>query len=663
MRAALLLAATADAVSNQNFKTVIDLLNGLKADLVNEANEEQTNWAKLKVWCESAIGESANEMEEQTLKVEEFTGKVAGQNANIVKYTKERDDAATGESTMKLDIAASLAEREEANGKYEANNEELTGILGQVDEVIGKLKGLSDTAAVEPSLLQQTERLLERYSGASSSAATAIELLQQPVQGTDYAYTVKSGGVLEILEELKNQFTQEQQDATEKESRQANAYEIKKQELESKLAVYVDSKENAISAITDAEEKRGYAQAKLDTAKLSLKQATKFNGDTKKDCTGYALTYDEAQKTRAAEKAAIEQALEILSEGAVETGSAHLAEAVEADLSLMQLSASKVALSVAEPQREAARFLKQQARSLDSKVLMQIAQLASVDPFGKVKDLIRTLIEKLQEEVSNSSDKQMWCEQEMAKNQRQLDAAEEKKLGAQATLDANTANLAEAKESLAELKQQLADLRKSVSDGEQQRVTESKDNAKIISESNSAVEAVERAIEVLESVFSGQDAEALMQTESRQPEFGGEMPSAVPTGSSAAAGGSNVIASLEELGAKMRTHAQAVATEEAEAATNWRKVKKEMETEITIKETNERNTKSDVASLTTSLAEAKDDLKLAEENLKSATKYRQESLEPQCVQTAVSFEERNKKRQAEIESLQQALEILSQPAV
>jgi hypothetical protein len=48
MRAALLLAATADAVSNQNFKTVIDLLNGLKADLVNEANEEQTNWAKLR---------------------------------------------------------------------------------------------------------------------------------------------------------------------------------------------------------------------------------------------------------------------------------------------------------------------------------------------------------------------------------------------------------------------------------------------------------------------------------------------------------------------------------------------------------------------------------------------------------------------------------------
>jgi len=516
---------------------------------------------------------------------------------------------------MKLDLTAALAEREEANGKYEANNEELTGILGQVDEVIVKLKGLSDTAAVEPALLQKTEKLLSRYAGISSSAATAVELLQQPVQGKDYAYTVKSGGVVEILEELKDQFTTGQQNATETESRQVNAYEIKKQELESKLAVYVENKESAISAITDAEEKRGFAQSKLDAAKLALEQATKFNADTSKDCTGYALTYDEAQKTRAAEKAAIEQALEILQSGAAATGSAHLADATEADLSLMQLSNKATAN---EPQRDAARYLKQQAKNLDSKVLMQLAQLATVDPFSKVKDLIRTLITKLQEEVNNASDKQMWCEQEMAKNQRQLDAAEEKKLGAQATLDSNTANLAESKESLAELKQQLADLRKSVSDGEQQRVQESKDNAKIVAESNAAVESVEKAIEVLETVFSGQEAEALMQTEAKQPNFGGDMPSPVPKASGAAAGGSNVIVALEELGAKMRTHAQAVATEESEAATNWRKFKKEMETEITIKETNERNTKSEIASLTTSLQEAKDDLKLAEENLKSA---------------------------------------------
>lgn len=660
MRSPLVLAVAAEAVSNQGFKTVIDLLDGLKKDLVSEANEEQVNWAKLKVWCESAIGESGNEIEEQALKVEEYTGKVAAQNANIVKFTDARDVAATGEQTMKLDLGAALSQRDEANGKYVENNEELTGILRQVDEVVVKLKGLSDTAAVEPSLLQKTESLLGKYSVGSPAVTSVVELLQQPVQGKDTAYQLKSDGVVEILEELKAQFTQEQQDATEKESRESQAYEIKKDELESKLEVYIKNKESSIYSITDAEEKRGYAQSKLDAAKLALDQATAFNASTKKDCTGYALTYDEAQKTRAAEKAAIEKALEILSSGAAETGSAHLADATEADLSLMQLSSKS---AVTEPQRDAARYLKKQAQSLDSKVLMQLAQLASVDPFSKVKGLIRDLIEKLQEEVANASDKQMWCEQEMAKNQRQLDAAEEKKLGAQATLDANTANLAEAKESLKELKQQLADLRKSVSDGEKQRAQESTDNTKIISESNAAVESVEQAIEVLETVFSGEEAEVLMQTSVKQPSFGGEMPGAVPQASGAAAGGSNVIAALQELGAKMETHAQAVKTEESEAATNWRKSKKEMETAITIKSTNERNTKSDIASLTSSLGEAGDDLKLATENLGSATKYRQESLEPQCVQTAVSFEEREKKRQAEIESLKQALEILSQPAV
>lgn len=656
MRAALFLAATAEAAHNQQFQTVINLLNQLKSEGVDEQNREQTNWAKLKVWCENAIGESKNEMEEQTRKVDEYTGKVAGQNANIVKYTADRDTAAEGEVTMKDDLAVSLAQRELANGAFEANNAELTGILGQVDEVIVKLKGLSDTAAVEPSLLQQTQNILSKYTGVSSSASTAIQLLQQPVQGTDYAYQVKSGGVVEILEDLKQQFTKEQQDATETESREVNAYEMKKQECEAKLATFTANKENAISAFTDAEEKRGFAQGKLDAAKLALKQASEFNSNTNKDCMGYALAYDEASKTRAAEKAAIEEALEILQSGAAETGAANLKDATEADLSFLQVNAK---VTVSEPQRDAARFLKHQAETLDSKILMQLAQVATADPFAKVKDLVRDLIAKLQDEVANASDKQMWCEQEMAKNQRKLDASEEKKLNAQATLDAHTANLANAKDSLAELKTQLADLRQSVAEGEQQRVAESKDNARIIKESNEGVEAVEKAIEVLETVFSRDEA-ALVQEQ--QPAFGGERPSAVPQASGAAAGGNNVIAALEELGAKMRTHAQAVAAEESEAATNWRKSRKEMETDITIKETNERNNKSEIASFTTELSQAKDDLKLSMENEKAATKYRQESLEPQCVQTAVSFEERNKKRQAEIESLQQALEILSQPA-
>jgi len=656
MRAALFLAATAEATQNQQFKTVINLLNTLKDEGVAEQNAEQKNWAKLKVWCENAIGESKNEMEEQKLKFDEFSGKVAGQEANIVKYTDARDTAETSEVTMKDDLAAALAQRQLANGAFEANNAELTGILGQVDEVIVKLKGLSDTAAAPPSLLQETEKILSRYTGASSAASTALGLIQQPVQGQDYAYQVKSGGVVEILEELKQQFTTEQQEATETESRQVNAYEMKKQECEAKLATFTANKENAIAAITDAEEKRGFAQAKRDAAKLALEQATTFNANTSKDCTGYALAYDEASKTRAAEKAAIEEALEILQGGAAATGAANLSDATEAE-ALLQVNAR---VMVSEPQRDAARYLKHQAESLDSKILMQLAQVATADPFAKVKDLVRDLIAKLQDEVANASDKQMWCEQEMAKNQRKLDAADEKKLGAQATLDAHTANLAASKDSLAELKQQLADLRKSVAEGETQRVEESKDNARIVKESNEGVEAVEKAIEVLEAVFTNTTDEALVQVQ--QPNFGGDRPSAVPNASGAAAGGSNVIVALEELGAKMRTHAQAVAAEEAEAATNWRKSKKEMETDIQIKETNERNTKSEIAEFTTSLSQAKDDLKLAMENQKAATKYRQESLEPQCVQTAVSFEERNKKRQAEIESLQQALEILSQPA-
>lgn len=63
-----------------------------------------------------------------------------------------------------------------------------------------------------------------------------------------------------------------------------------------------------------------------------------------------------------------------------------------------------------------------------------------------------------------------------------------------------------------------------------------------------------------------------------------------------------------------------------------------------------------------SLSDALADIESSEDALTGEKDYKRLQIDPKCVETGVSFEDRQAKRQAEIESLQDALKILSQVA-
>ena len=57
-------------------------------------------------------------------------------------------------------------------------------------------------------------------------------------------------------------------------------------------------------------------------------------------------------------------------------------------------------------------------------------------------------------------------------------------------------------------------------------------------------------------------------------------------------------------------------------------------------------------------SDAKEELEAAQGALDVADKYYQETLAPECVNSATSYEERVQQREAEIQSLQEALQLL-----
>merc|ERR1719183_1558650 len=118
---------------------------------------------------------------------------------------------------------------------------------------------------------------------------------------------------------------------------------------------------------------------------------------------------------------------------------------------------------------EAVRAVRDLAHKMKSAALAQLAQRMAVamraggsagDPFAKVKDLIRNMIEKLNKEAEADATEKAFCDKEMSETEAKKvdkEAAIEK---LQTKIDSMAAKSAKLKEEVAELEKELAALAK-----------------------------------------------------------------------------------------------------------------------------------------------------------------------------------------------------------
>ena len=97
---------------------------------------------------------------------------------------------------------------------------------------------------------------------------------------------------------------------------------------------------------------------------------------------------------------------------------------------------------------------------------------------------------------------------------------------------------------------------------------------------------------------------------------------------------------------------------EAEAGDAFQKYSADSATNKAVKETDVKHKTSKRQETESALAEAKKDLAATSDELTAAMDY-YDKLKPSCVDAGVSYEDRVERRKAVIESLQEALKILS----
>merc|ERR1719387_851074 len=274
----------------------------------------------------------------------------------------------------------------------------------------------------------------------------------------------------------------------------------------------------------------------------------------------------------------------------------------------------------------------------------QVKSEAREGPFDKVKGLIESMIMRLEKQAAEEAEAKAFCDTETSKSkakQAELTATSDK---SQVRIEKATATIAELKEQIKTLQAQMAEMDAAQAEATALRNKEHEEYLKSSKDFKDSAEAVAGAIAVLQEYYSSGSFVQAKQA----PELGGAKTDIADT-----------IMSMLEVAESDFTSllAEAEASEKA-AQSSYDKLTEQNTVTKTANTQEVKGMEGEVKSQETALLNYKEDFATTGKELDAVLAYL-DKLKPQCETKVMSYAERVAKREAEIESLKEALEILS----
>jgi len=629
--------------------------------------DEEIKFSAFATWCTNIRRTKAAEVQKgsdlmlrQEAKIQKAAARIKSATSraqeleeDVGRWQKDKKSASAVRAMEKTDYTSTAADYQES----------IDAIAGAIATLKKQDVDRPQTALVQQALLQvQSQKLVPSHAKralaaflqqADSTRSMNDELGLMPAAPEANAYENQSGGVIEMLEKLQTEFADKKSQLDSEEMNAQHAFEAIMQQLADNIenANHEVSKKKDIAAETQ--------QLKAETegdlaATTSERNEDRVNlGDADSLCKTKSQDYEKRQELRAAEITAISKAIEIIGSAAVAgSGDKHL----PALMQIRQRAASLVSFRSSQQspiQDRIAAFLAERAKSTNSKLLALVSQRVAVDPFSKVKKMVKDLIVKLMEEGTAETEHKGWCDTELTTNKqtREVKSAEISKLSAQAEdLGATIASLAD---DIKTLTAEVAELDAAMAKQSAERSESKAKNTQTVEDAKGGQLAVTQAISVLKEFYAkAADATALTQEAVAQPAtFDGAY-----TGMGTSGGG--VIDFLEVILSDFARLEAETTNGESTEQEDYEKFMQESKMDKALKEnmaSHKDATKTDKES---ALHTTSNDLKVTQEQLDKAVAY-YDKLKPTCVDSGITYEERVKRREEEIVSLQEALKILA----
>jgi len=664
-------SAITDSSKTNPLEKVIEMMSDLQQKIIGEGKEAQAVYDEFAEWCEEQSKSLGFSIKTGKAEAEELNAVIEKAVADIGEFDEKIGELTSTISTDEADLKAATAIREKEHGLFVTEEADLVDTVDTLERAIGiieremaKNPGAAFTQIRNAGNLAKALRLLVDSTAISTSDADRLTALLQnknhettlqedhdaetaELGAPDPAvYKSKGGGIVEVLSDLLTDAQSQLDEARKTETDSQFNFDTLKLELED--AIKFGNKELAKTEKKKAAaaETKGVTQGDLDVVMKALAEDIKTLADTHHDCMTKAQDFETETQSRAEELKAIATAKKIIIEMTGGAGAQTYSLVQQDEPSFLQVQMK----TKSDMSFEAVRRIEALAHQLGSTVLAQLAQRMDAaaqlagksgdDPFAKIKGLIADMIEKLLKEAEEDAAKKGYCDKEMGETKAKKTELTEELNALVTKIDKMTADSAKLKEEVAVLSKELAELAKLQQEMDKIRGEEKAAYDKNKAEMEQGLEGVKLALKVLREYYA--------------QEGGGH--------EKASGAGGGIISMLEVIESDFsKGLAELIAVEE-EAAAEYEKITKENEITKTTKEQDVKYKTKEAKGLDEAIAEATTDKTALEEELTSVLEY-WKSLEEQCIEKVEPYEERKKRREAEIQGLKDALAILNGEAV
>jgi len=633
------------AASDVNpLEKVLGMMDGMIQKGKDEKHKEEVAFNTFKVWCDQTREETTKAIKEGADSIIQLTADIEKAIADAENLKEEIDVLNADRNTAEDEVKAATKIRSKENADYKAEHADLSESVDALDRAIATLKNKDVSTPQSLIQLQGNSRVPARVKATITAFLGLSEESGAPEAA---AYEFQSGGLVDMMEKLKIKF-EDQRTALEKAEISAKGnYDTLAQALN-------DNIKDMSNSITEKTEKKATrksdaAEAKgdLEVTKSAKAEDEETLSDASAECSARADEYEKNQVLRGEELKAIMTAKDILSSPEVSG---------QKTSRFVQTSFAQLRSNSPDARSRTVDFLRAKAKKTGSQYLALIAAHAAEDPFAKIKSMIKDLIVKLMEEANAEADHKGFCDAEMATNKqtREIKTAEVEDLAA--SIDKNSADIAQLTESVTVLSDDIASLNGQQQEAATIRNDEHDKNMATIADAKAAQGAVEKAIKVLKEFYAKADDAAFVQNTGGLDQEMASVAKAPYKGMGA--GGGSIVDFLDVILSDFARLEAETSTEESQQASSHEKFMNESAEDKAVKDAEMKHKTVKRDQLTRLNTNLNKELDMTQGELDAAMAY-YEKLKPDCIDQGVSYEDKVQQRKEEIQSLKEALDMLN----